>query len=216
MKSQVPKQFLPVGGQPILMYTINQFYLFSSSLSIILVLPQKDISAWKELCLAYSFTIPLTLVAGGETRFQSVLNGLNSIAPTEGLVAIHDGVRPFVSLSTIRDSFEVAQKEGCAIAVVPLKDSIRRVTANGKSHSEDRAGFRLVQTPQTFNLPLIKQSFAMATHTHFTDDASVAEAAGFPISLIEGSYENIKITTPEDMLWAEAFVNNKYGSNTNM
>jgi 2-C-methyl-D-erythritol 4-phosphate cytidylyltransferase len=166
--------------------------------------------------LAYSFTIPLTLVAGGETRFQSVLNGLNSIAPTEGLVAIHDGVRPFVSLSTIRDSFEVAQKEGCAIAVVPLKDSIRRVTANGKSHSEDRAGFRLVQTPQTFNLPLIKQSFAMATHTHFTDDASVAEAAGFPISLIEGSYENIKITTPEDMLWAEAFVNNKYGSNTNM
>jgi 2-C-methyl-D-erythritol 4-phosphate cytidylyltransferase len=214
MKSQVPKQFLPVGGQPVLMYTINQFYQFSSSLNIILVLPQKDIPVWKDLCLAYNFTIPLSLVAGGETRFQSVQNGLNSIAATDGLVAIHDGVRPFVSLSTIRDSFDAAQREGCAVAVVPLKDSIRRVSANGQSQSEDRAGFRLVQTPQTFKLPVIKQSFAVASHTHFTDDASVAEAAGFYVSLIEGSYENIKITTPEDILWAEAFVANKYGSNT--
>jgi hypothetical protein len=131
-----------------------------------------------------------------------------------GLVAIHDGVRPFVSLQPLGHSFEVAQREGCAIAVVPLKDSIRRVSANGSSQSADRAGFRLVQTPQTFKLPVIKKSFAVASHTHFTDDASVAEAAGFPISLIEGSYENIKITTPEDILWAEAFVKNKYGSNT--
>jgi 2-C-methyl-D-erythritol 4-phosphate cytidylyltransferase len=207
MKSPgVPKQFLPIGGLPVLMHTIWQFYQFSASIKIIVVLPEKDIPIWQDLCLKYNFSPPLSIVSGGETRFQSVQNGLHTITETEGLVAIHDGVRPFVSLTTIGQSFEVAQKEGCAIAVVPLKDSIRQLSPDGTSLSADRTSYRLVQTPQTFQLSVIKKSFAVATHMYFTDDASVAEAAGFPINLIEGSYENIKITTPEDLLWAETFI----------
>jgi 2-C-methyl-D-erythritol 4-phosphate cytidylyltransferase len=209
MQSQVPKQFIPVGGLPILMHTVRQFYWFSSSVNIILVLPHKDIPVWKALCAEYAFNIPLTIVAGGETRSHSVQNGLHVIPGNDGLVAIHDGVRPFVSQQTISHSFEVAGKEGCAIAVVPLKDSIRRISADGSSQSADRTAFRLVQTPQTFQIGLIKKSFAQALHTQFTDDASVAEAAGFSIHLIEGTYENIKITTPEDLLWAEAYLNKK-------
>jgi 2-C-methyl-D-erythritol 4-phosphate cytidylyltransferase len=191
------------------MHTVRQFYWFSSSVNIILVLPHKDIPVWKALCAEYAFNIPLTIVAGGETRSHSVQNGLHVIPGNDGLVAIHDGVRPFVSQQTISHSFEVAGKEGCAIAVVPLKDSIRRISADGSSQSADRTAFRLVQTPQTFQIGLIKKSFAQALHTQFTDDASVAEAAGFSIHLIEGTYENIKITTPEDLLWAEAYLNKK-------
>jgi 2-C-methyl-D-erythritol 4-phosphate cytidylyltransferase len=214
MKTVLPKQFLPVGGRPVLMHTIGQFYQFSSSINIILVLPQKDIPVWENLCREYAFTLPYTVVAGGTTRFSSVQNGLHTIAGEEGLVAIHDGVRPFVSLQTIKLSFEVAQQAGCAIAVVPLKDSIRQISGDGRSQSADRTSFRLVQTPQTFKVAVIKKSFSVATHIHFTDDASVAEAAGYAIQMIEGSYENIKITTPEDMLWAEAFLKNNYGKNS--
>lgn len=205
MQSQVPKQFIPVGGLPILMHTIRQFYNVSSDIHIILVLPPKDIPTWNKLCTEYNFQILLTIVPGGETRFHSVQNGLHTITGKDGLVAIHDGVRPFVSVHTIRHSFEVARRVGCAIAVVPLKDSIRKISSEG-SHAVSRTDFRLVQTPQTFQLAIIKSSFMQATHTNFTDDASVAEAAGYSISLIEGSYENIKITTPEDILWAEAFL----------
>jgi 2-C-methyl-D-erythritol 4-phosphate cytidylyltransferase len=212
MQSQVPKQFIPVGGLPVLMHTIRQFYRFSSSIEIILVLPQKDIPVWNSLCAKYSFDIPLTIVAGGETRFHSVHNGLKSIADTDGLVAIHDGVRPFVSIQTIGHSFEVAGKEGCAIAAIPLKDSIRRVSADGSSQTADRTDYRLVQTPQTFQVGVIKKSFSQVAHAHFTDDASVAEAAGFSINVIEGSYENIKITTPEDLLWAEAYLTRQQSS----
>lgn len=207
MQSSTPKQFIPVGGQPIVMHTIQRFYQYSSSITIILVLPEKEIDLWNKLCQQHSFAVPHTLITGGETRFHSVRNGLQAINATDGLVAIHDGVRPFISVSTIHNSFEVAKQKGCAITVVALKDSIRKVEVNGNSHTVDRTSFRLVQTPQTFQVPVIKQSFDQATHTNFTDDASVAEAAGFTMSLIEGSYDNIKITTPEDIIWAEAFLN---------
>jgi 2-C-methyl-D-erythritol 4-phosphate cytidylyltransferase len=202
MGGGVPKQFLPVAGLPVLMHTLRRFHNYSPALSIILVLPGKDVAYWEELCRTYAFSVPVTVVAGGNTRFQSVKNGLGGIAAKEGLVAIHDGVRPLVPLSTIAQSFRVAYEKDCAVAAVALKDSIRLVKPGGGSQALDRTAYRLVQTPQTFRLSVIRKSFDQPEQPGFTDDASVAESAGFPITLIEGAYGNIKITTPEDLLWA--------------
>jgi 2-C-methyl-D-erythritol 4-phosphate cytidylyltransferase len=207
MQATLPKQFIKIGHLPVLMHTINRFLAFSPSIQIILVLPEKEIILWQSLCKIHQFTIPVTVIKGGHTRFDSVKNGLAAIENPEGLVAIHDGVRPFVSIDTIRQSFDIAQSKGCAIAAVALKDSIRRVDTAGNNQAEDRSLFRLVQTPQTFQVALIKDSFQKAgNNNQFTDDASVAEKAGYSIHLVEGSYENIKITTPEDLIWAEAFL----------
>lgn len=207
MQTALPKQFIKIGGLPVLMHTILRFYHFSAEISIILVLPEQQIITWSNLCKEYNFNIPVQVVAGGPTRFHSVQNGLLAIPGDEGLVAVHDGVRPFVSSETIRESFEVATQKGCAVAVVPLKDSIRTVDKEGNSFSADRNNFCLVQTPQTFRLSLLKQSYAKAKDANlFTDDASVAEKAGYSINLIPGSYQNIKITTPEDLSWAESLL----------
>ena len=206
MQTSRPKQFITIGGLPVLMHTVRRFYDFSPDVSLILVLPEKDILTWQNLCKEYSFNLPVIIVLGGATRFHSVQNGLSAILGNDGIVAIHDGVRPFVSQETIRKSFEVAKKKGSAVAVTPLKDSIRMLT-DKKSHSVNRNNYCLVQTPQTFQVKLIKQSYALAKDpAPFTDDASVAENAGFEISLIEGSYQNIKITSPEYLIWAEAFL----------
>jgi len=202
MGGDVPKQFLPVAGLPVLMHTLRRFHQYSPSLSIILVLPAKDVPYWSALCRQYDFTLPVRVATGGDTRFQSVRNGLAAIGADEGLVAIHDGVRPLVPLATIAESFRVAHEKGCAVAAVALKDSIRSVDAEGGSQALDRSAFRLVQTPQTFRLSIIRRSFTQPEQPGFTDDASVAESAGFPITLIEGAYANIKLTTPEDLLWA--------------
>ena len=206
MGGDVAKQFLPVAGLPVLMHTLRRFHGHSPALSIILVLPAKDVAYWEELCRQYAFAVPVTVVTGGNSRFQSVRNGLDAIGAEEGLVAIHDGVRPLVPPATIDESFRVAHHKGCAVAAVALKDSIRLVHAEGGSQALDRSVYRLVQTPQTFRLSVIRRSFAQPEQPGFTDDASVAEAAGFPVTLIEGSYQNIKITTPEDLRWAEAFL----------
>jgi 2-C-methyl-D-erythritol 4-phosphate cytidylyltransferase len=202
MGGGVPKQFLPVAGLPVLMHTLRRFHDYSPALSIILVLPAKDVPYWEELCRQYAFSVPVEVVTGGDTRFQSVRNGLGVIAAQEGLVAIHDGVRPLVPLTTIDESFRVAYERGCAVAAVALKDSIRVVHPGGESQALDRSAYRLVQTPQTFRLSTIRRSFAQPEQPGFTDDASVAESAGFPITLIEGAFANIKITTPDDLLWA--------------
>jgi 2-C-methyl-D-erythritol 4-phosphate cytidylyltransferase len=206
MGADLPKQFLPVAGLPIVMHTLNRFAEYSAALSIILVLPVKDIPFWEKLCRKHVFTLPVTVVPGGNTRFQSVKNGLDAITAEEGLVAIHDGVRPLVPVATIAESFRVAYSTGCAVAAVPLKDSIRSVADGGKSQALDRSAFKLIQTPQTFRLSIIRKSFTQSERSGFTDDASVAESAGFPVTLIEGAYQNVKITTPEDLLWAEAFL----------
>ncbi len=202
MGGDVPKQFLPVAGLPVLMHTLRRFHDHSPALTLILVLPGKDVPYWEELCRTYHFSVPVTVVTGGNTRFQSVKNGLGAIAAQEGLVAIHDGVRPLVPRATIDESFRVAYEKGCAVAAVALKDSIRAVNAEGGSQALDRSAFRLVQTPQTFRLSVIRKGFEQPEQSGFTDDASVAESAGFPITLIEGAYANIKITTPDDLLWA--------------
>jgi 2-C-methyl-D-erythritol 4-phosphate cytidylyltransferase len=199
MKSDVPKQFIEVGGLPILMHTLQRFKEADAEIEIILVLPESQFDYWKELCQKYK-TVPHQLVAGGNTRFQSGLNGLKAIE-NEGLVAIHDGVRPFVSKEIINESFKVASEKGTAVVSVPSKDSVR---VNGQAI--DRSTVRLIQTPQTFQISLIKKAFEIEELSIFTDDASVAEHAGFEINLIEGNYENIKITTPEDLLWAEVLL----------
>jgi 2-C-methyl-D-erythritol 4-phosphate cytidylyltransferase len=203
MKSELPKQFIEIGGLPILMHTLKRFKEADTEIELILVLPESQFEFWKELCEIHSEfmrAIPHKLVAGGKSRFQSGKNGLQ-IIENEGLVAIHDGVRPFVSAEIINESFRVAQEKGTAVVSVASKDSVR---VNGQAI--DRSTVRLIQTPQTFQIPLIKKAFETPELSTFTDDASVAEHAGFEIHLIEGAYENIKITTPEDLLWAEVLL----------
>ncbi len=205
MGSDTPKQFLPIGNAPILMHTIKRFFTSNEAVNIILVLPEEQIDRWHQLCEKYSFSIPHLIVSGGKNRFQSVRNGLNSIGVNEGLVAIHDGVRPFISKRVIEESFKVALEKGNAIAAVELKDSIRLVDKKGNK-TVNRVDYRIVQTPQTFKISQIRDAFHRASNDQFTDDASVAEAAGYSIQLIEGSYENIKITTPEDLAMAESIL----------
>ncbi|MCK6618209.1 MAG: 2-C-methyl-D-erythritol 4-phosphate cytidylyltransferase [Cyclobacteriaceae bacterium] len=204
IKSKVPKQFLDINGLPVLMHTINAFYAYSSTIKVIVVLPEDDFALWNELCMLHDYRKPLRVVKGGESRFQSVRNGLAKIE-TDGLVAIHDGVRPLVSADIIAASFRLAAVHGSAVAAVRLKESIR-MTDQDTTKAMDRSRFRLIQTPQTFQVSLIKQAYQLREDTTLTDDASVAERAGHMISLFEGSYENIKITTAEDLIIAEALL----------
>jgi 2-C-methyl-D-erythritol 4-phosphate cytidylyltransferase len=203
MGGVIAKQYLPIGSIPILMRTLKVFYQLDNQIDLILVLPGSDFEFWEKLCESYNFSIPHCLVAGGNSRFQSVQNGLNQLSESVDLVAIHDGVRPFVDPKVIKESFEVAGKYGSAIAVVPLKDSIRKVTDDGKSFYQERQYFRLVQTPQTFQVSKIKEAFAVDELQQFTDDATVYEHQGWQVELIDGNLENIKITSPDDMGYAE-------------
>lgn len=195
MGADVPKQFLLLNGRPLLMHTLEKF----NGCEIILVLPHDQFSYWQELCITYSFQLPHRLCEGGKTRFQSVQNGLDCIPGADALVAIHDGVRPLVHASTILQSFTTAAEKGNAVAVVELKDSIRQITNAGNTKHVNRDEYRLVQTPQTFKVSQIKQAYAQVSHQEFTDDAGVLEATGVQINLIAGSYDNLKITTPEDL-----------------
>ncbi|MCC5928612.1 MAG: 2-C-methyl-D-erythritol 4-phosphate cytidylyltransferase [Cyclobacteriaceae bacterium] len=204
MKSHIPKQFIEICGKPVLMHTLKAFKNYSKQVEIILVLPENDINAWKNLCVIHDFNIKHQIAIGGKTRFQSVKNGLE-LVKHEGIVAIHDGVRPLVHQDIIGASFRLAGIHGSAIAAVRLKESIR-VTDKDTTKAVDRADFRLIQTPQTFNTELIKKAYQAEEDPAFTDDASVAEKSGMRISLFEGSYENIKITTPEDLIIAEAIL----------
>jgi 2-C-methyl-D-erythritol 4-phosphate cytidylyltransferase len=207
IKSKLPKQFLELNGLPILMHTINAFVRYSNSVRIILVLPEDDFDIWNALCEKFNFNVPVILQHGGESRFQSVKNGLDKIQG-EGLVAIHDGVRPLVSEDIIGASFRLAAVHQSAVAAVRLKESIR-MTDQDNTKAMDRSRFRLIQTPQTFQVDLIKKAYQQKEDVSMTDDASVAERDGHVISLFEGSYENIKITTPEDLIIAEALLKQK-------
>jgi 2-C-methyl-D-erythritol 4-phosphate cytidylyltransferase len=208
MKSDIPKQFLLINGLPVLMHTINAFRNYSATIEIIVVLPESQFDFWKQLCEDQSFNVNCSLVAGGETRFNSVKNGLESIKENSGLVAVHDGVRPVISKEIISESFQKAAEYGTAVVSVALKDSIRRVNENGDNISLDRSTCRLIQTPQTFKLEWMKKAFNQSFQPIFTDCASVLEHEGYTIQLTEGSYENIKITTPEDLRWAEIYLSN--------
>lgn len=205
MGHDIPKQFIAVGGMPILMHTLNAFHATDSSIHIIVVLPADQIKYWQSLCDHYQFDAPHDIAEGGNTRFQSVKNGL-SLVPNEALVAIHDGVRPFVDAETIEAAYTKANEVGSAVVYVPAKESLRVIEDAGESKAVDRSKYAVIQTPQTFKSSLIKAAFAQEESTAFTDDASVLEAFGGQIHLIEGNYKNIKITTKEDLLIAEAFL----------
>ncbi len=202
--SNTPKQFLELCGKPILLHTIEAFYSYSKDITIIVVLPSADLQTWNDIVRKFSFTVPVVVQTGGATRFQSVKKGLEKIG-TDGLVAIHDGVRPLVNNAIIGESFRIASQQGTAVAAVGLKESIR-VTVHVVTSSVDRSRYRLIQTPQTFDVSLIRNAYQCNEDPSLTDDASVAEKAGHTITLFEGSYENIKVTTPEDLLVAEALM----------
>lgn len=206
MGADIPKQFLELNGLPVLMHTLKAFW-FDPKPELVLVLPEPQFAYWKDLCMKHEFHLPHTLVAGGETRFHSVQNGLESLPFAEdSLVAIHDGVRPLIDRDIIENAYDTAQKKGNSLVVVPSKDSIRKQDLLGNNHAVNRSNYFLVQTPQTFTLGNILAAYKKATDTNFTDDASVLESAGEKINLIQGSYKNIKITTPEDLKIAMALL----------
>ena len=205
--TEIPKQFLELAGKPVLMHTIQVFYNYDPDCELILVLPEKQWEFWNGLCLKHSFSLAHQVVSGGETRFDSVQNGLKQIQK-EGIVFIHDGVRPLVSPETLGRCFESALKSGNAIPVLPVTESLRKLDGE-QTISVDRNLYFNVQTPQTFRTEQILEAFRQNYHPSFTDDASVVEKAGFSISLVEGNPENIKITAPTDLIIVEALLRNK-------
>jgi 2-C-methyl-D-erythritol 4-phosphate cytidylyltransferase len=203
MQRPQPKQFLAIGGQPILMHTIRRFHEYNPDMQLVVVLPPDQIAIWQALCLTHVFELSHEVVAGGASRFVSVKNGLAAITAPDGVVAVHDGVRPFVPVSVIAEAFAVAG--GNAVVAVPLKESIRQLFKT-KNKAMDRTRYQLIQTPQCFRLPVLRKAYLLPEEPTFTDDAAVVERFGQKINLVAGSYQNIKITTPEDLLWAEAFL----------
>ena len=207
MGGDIPKQFLPIGGRPVLMRTLEVFHETLNGLGIILVLPKDQQDYWQQLCNEYSFAVPHQIADGGETRFHSVHNGLDCIPDnTDGVVGIHDGVRPFVSQEVIMRSYEAAREHGAAVPVVPVVETVRQLLPEGDSLTVDRSLYRLVQTPQTFRISLFKEAMRQPYQPSFTDDASVVENWGHSITLVEGNRENIKLTTPSDLLFANVLL----------
>lgn len=204
MGTDVPKQFLELCGKPILMHTLRVFHDYDPQCRLILVLPELQRDFWDGLCIKHSFTLPHQVVPGGRTRFHSVKNGLKCVTG-DSIVFIHDGVRPLVNRETLDRCLDGALKYGNAIPVLPVTESLRKREC-GVSISVDRSLFFNVQTPQTFRSGQILEAFAQNFDQAFTDDASVAEKAGFAIQMVEGNLENIKITTPTDLIIAEAFL----------
>lgn len=207
MGSDIPKQFLPIGGKPVLMRTLERFREYSPALQIILVLPKAQQEYWKELCQKHNFTVAYQLADGGETRFHSVQHGLALIPDdAEGVVGVHDGVRPFPSIDVIHNCYETARTAKAVIPVIPVVETVRHLDNAPSSHTVPRGEYRLVQTPQTFDIQLLKAANRQSYNASFTDDASVVEAFGFDVTLVEGNRENIKITTPYDLKIAEVLI----------
>ena len=206
MGSDIPKQFLPIGGKPVLMRTLERFREYAADLQIILVLPKAQQDYWQNLCQEYAFDIDYQLADGGETRFHSVQHGLALIPDdVEGVVGVHDGVRPFPSIEVIRRCYETARTAKAVIPVIPVVETVRHLEGEG-SVTVPRNDYRLVQTPQCFDIQLLKAANRQPYNDGFTDDASVVESYGQSITLVEGNRENIKITTPYDMKIAEVLV----------
>lgn len=209
MGGDLPKQFMPIGGRPVLMHTIERFHSYDASLQIILVLPTDHQPYWRELCQKYGFDVPHRIADGGATRFESSRSGLASIpADAEGLVGIHDGVRPFVSHEVIGRCYDAARDDFAAIPVMPVTDTLRYVD-RGHGNNVMRDHFRTVQTPQVFDIALARQAFAQPDRPTFTDDASVIESLGCQVTMVEGNRENIKLTTPFDLKVAELLLKDR-------
>lgn len=201
MNAAVPKQFIEINGRPVLMHTFDVFLQYDPQIEFILVLPKDLVELWKSLCKKHNFNLLHKIALGGETRFDSVKNGLDLISD-EGVVFIHDGVRPLVSINTLKNCFETALEKGNSLPVVTVSESIRMVEGS-KNCAVDRSKYFLVQTPQTFKTHLIKKAYQQATSNVYTDDATVMENSGQTIHLVEGNRENIKITFAEDLVYAK-------------
>ena len=258
MGTDIPKQFLPIGGMPVLMHTVKRFREYSKELNIILVLPKQQQEYWQALCDEYQFMEDYTIADGGETRFHSIKNGLKLIPDdAQGLVGVHDGVRPFPSVEVIRNCYETARKTGSAIPVIPVVETIRHLEGQVHNSLRSKAAepsaefivhsyvtsfhdfchdsakrastmalaapkvqsstvprdeYRLVQTPQVFDIQLHKKAYAQDYRDSFTDDASVVESMGCAVTLVEGNRENIKITTPFDCVVAEAILSSPHST----
>lgn len=199
MGAQVPKQFLLLGGRPILMYTLERF---AHCEQIVLALPQDQIAYWTELCRVYDFTLEHRVCSGGETRYHSVLNALAELPSSQGLVAVHDGVRPFVAPDVVERCYQEAEACGAALPYTPITDSLRLCSADG-SRAVRRSDYVAVQRPQVFDLGQLRAAYALGYQDAFTDDASVYEAASLgELRLVEGNVENIKITSQQDLATA--------------
>ena len=206
MGSDIPKQFLPIGGKPVLMRTLERFREYAADLQIILVLPEAQQAYWQELCEKYDFKVKYQLANGGQTRFHSVQNGLALVPDdAEGVVGVHDGVRPFPSIEVIKNCYETARTAKAVIPVIPVVETVRHLEGDS-SVTVPRGDYRLVQTPQTFDIQLLKAANRQPYNDGFTDDASVVESYGHAITLVEGNRENIKITTPYDLKIAEVLI----------
>ena len=206
MGSDIPKQFLPIGGKPVLMRTLERFREYDENLQIIMVLPEAQQDYWHQLCEEYHFGVEYTLANGGQTRFHSVQNGLAKVPDDAiGVVGVHDGVRPFPSIEVIKNCFETAREKKAVIPVIPVVETVRHLEGEN-SKTVPRNDYRLVQTPQTFDIQLLKAANRQPYNDGFTDDASVVESYGHAITLVEGNRENIKITTPYDIIVAEAIL----------
>lgn len=204
MNRDIPKQFIEIGGLPVLMHTVYAFTKFDQEIEYVLVLPESQISNWHLLCDKHHFHVKHKIAFGGATRFHSVKNGLDLI-DDDGIVFIHDAVRPLVSNDTIQNCLNCATTKGNALPVIPVTDSVRIVNGDNNQQA-DRSQIYLVQTPQTFRISRIKKAYQVSPAASFTDDASVLESMGETINLVEGNRENIKITTPTDLIIAEAFL----------
>ena len=206
MGSDIPKQFLPIGGKPVLMRTLERFREYDANLQIILVLPEAQQDYWKDLCEKYDFKVTYQLANGGQTRFHSVQNGLALVPDdAEGVVGVHDGVRPFPSIEVIKNCYKTARTAKAVIPVIPVVETVRHLEGD-TSVTVPRGDYRLVQTPQTFDIQLLKAANRQPYNEGFTDDASVVESYGHAITLVDGNRENIKITTPYDLKIAEVLI----------
>ncbi|MBS1568785.1 MAG: 2-C-methyl-D-erythritol 4-phosphate cytidylyltransferase [Bacteroidetes bacterium] len=204
MGSTLPKQFLLLKGRPLLFWTIRAFHRFDPAMQLIVVLPKEQMEAWEARCAAHDFQVPHTVVAGGPERFHSVKEGLREVHHN-GLVAVHDGVRPLVPEELIANCLRAAERHGAAIPVVPMSSSVRAVEG-ASSHAVDRTALRVVQTPQCFQVPILRTAFELPYDPAFTDEATLVERTGAVVHLVEGAGQNIKVTTPVDLEIAEVLL----------
>ena len=207
--AELPKQFLELGGKPILMRSIEAFANSGNCpVDVIVTLPSDQMDLWQRLCDRYGFDVPHRVVPGGETRWHSVKHALDSMGDVNevDIIAVHDGVRPMVTADVICRTIEAVRRDGAAIPVVALNDSVRQVVGEA-SHALDRSTLRAVQTPQAFDARLLLDAYSLPYQPTFTDDASVVEQLGHPITLVEGDPHNLKITRPMDLALAEYLLN---------
>lgn len=206
MGTDQPKQFLELLGRPVLIHTLERLHHFSPESQLVLTLPEQYIEDWKELCQQYDCHIDHLIVPGGIERYHSIKNAL--AVCTGDLIAVHDGVRPLVSKATIERLFEAASNHQAVIPVLEVKESLRRVNSN-ENRAVKRSDYRIVQTPQVFHSDILRKAYTIEFHDGITDDASLVEEAGFPVHLVDGNEENIKITTPGDLAVALLFLGHR-------